>query len=309
MQQFLQTLIIGIQAGAIYALIAVGYTMVYGVLRLINFAHGDVYMIGAYVGLTLSRTMGFGMASTVPGFVLIFVLTLLACALLGVVIERLAYRPLRHSPRITALITAIGISLLLEALALLVWSPQPQFFPTMFEMAPVRVLGLDLDPRYLILLGISVLLMTALWYVVTRTRIGRAMRAVSHDHEAAALMGVNTNGIIALTFAIGSALAASAGLLYSALTNVRIEPYMGVQPGLKAFVAAVLGGIGSIPGAVAGGLVMGISETFVSTATVRMGPVTFEGSTWRDAIAFVLLILILIFRPGGLLGRHVAEKV
>jgi branched-chain amino acid transport system permease protein len=303
MQAFLQNLIIGIQAGAVYAIIAVGYTMVYGVLRLINFAHGDVYMVGAYVGLTLAARLGnFGLARTVPGFTLIFLLTLLICAVLGVLIERFAYRPLRTAPRITALITAIGVSLLLEALAMLLWGTSPQFFPTLalFDLPTFSVGPVDLNPKYLIILAASVLLMVALWYVVTRTRHGKAMRAVSHDRDAAALMGINTNRIIAFTFALGSLLAGATGLLVSAVTNTKIEPLMGILPGLKAFVAAVLGGIGSIPGAVVGGLVMGISETYVTA---------YGGSTWRDAIAFILLILILIFRPAGIMGRAAVEKV
>jgi branched-chain amino acid transport system permease protein len=297
----LQNLILGVQAGAVYALIAVGYTMVYGVLRLINFAHGDVYMVGAFVGLTLSSRLGnFEAARTLPGFVAIFVLTLVITALLGVVIERLAYRPLRHAPRITALITAIGVSLLLEALAMLIWGAAPQFFPTLFTLPTVRVGPLEVNQKYLLILLISVLLMSVLAYVVTRTRIGKAMRAVSYDREAASLMGINTNRIISFTFALGSALAAAAGILVSAVTNVKIDPLAGVMPGLKAFVAAVLGGIGSIPGALIGGLVMGVSETYVTA---------YGGSTWRDAIAFILLILILIFRPAGIMGRSTTEKV
>jgi branched-chain amino acid transport system permease protein len=305
LQSFLQNLIIGVQAGAVYALIAVGYTMVYGVLRLINFAHGDVYMVGAYVALTVATRMGKDAANNpIAGrpeaFALMFVLTVVVCALLGMVIERLAYRPLRSAPRLTALITAIGVSLLLESLAMLTFGTAPQFFGTLFQVRQIHLGGVDLNPKYLIILASSVVLMAALWYVVARTRIGRAMRAVSHDREAAALMGVNTNLVISATFGLGSALAGAAGLLVSAVTNVRIDPLVGVMPGLKAFVAAVLGGIGNIPGAVLGGLVMGISETFVSG-----GPY----STWRDAIAFVLLILILVFKPGGLLGRAGVEKV
>lgn len=296
----LQNLIIGIQTGALYALIAVGYTMVYGVLRLINFAHGDVYMIGAFVGLTLAQRMGVTANPSPAGFAGVFVLTLVVSAILGVVIERFAYRPLRTAPRITALITAIGVSLLLEALAQLFWGAAPQFFPTMFRMGTVRVGELRLGANYLTLLGCALVLMVALWYVVTRTRIGKAMRAVSYDRDAAALMGINVNQVISFTFALGSALAAAAGLLVTALTNVKIDPYIGVMPGLKAFVAAVLGGIGSIPGALIGGLVMGIAETFVGAS---------QYSTWRDAIAFLLLILILIFKPTGLTGKAAVEKV
>lgn len=296
----LQNLILGIQAGAVYALIAVGYTMVYGVLRLINFAHGDVYMVGAFVGLSLSSRFGFAFAGSVPGFAVVFVLTLVISAILGMLIERLAYRPLRTAPRITALITAIGVSLLLEALAQLIWGAAPQFFPTLFELPTLRGAGLEVNLKYLLILAVSVAMMAALWYIVTRTRLGKAMRAVSHDREAAALMGIDVNRIISFTFALGSALAAAAGLLVSAVTNVKMDALSGVMPGLKAFVAAVLGGIGSIPGALIGGLVMGVAETFVAASPF---------STWRDAIAFILLILILIFRPSGLLGRGAVEKV
>jgi branched-chain amino acid transport system permease protein len=297
---FLQNLIIGIQAGAVYALIAVGYTMVYGVLRLINFAHGDVYMIGAFVGLILAERLGFAAAATPAGFASVFVATLIVCALVGVVIERFAYRPLRRAPRITALITAIGVSLLLEALAQLIWGTQPRFFPTMFRLDTVTASGVSLNAKYLLLLFVSILLMALLWYVVTGTRVGKAMRAVSHDRDAAALMGIDVNRIIAFTFGLGSAMAGAAGLLVAAVTNVKVEPYMGVFPGLKAFVAAVLGGIGSIPGALVGGLVMGVAETFVGAS---------KYSTWRDAIAFLLLILILIFKPTGLTGKAAVEKV
>jgi branched-chain amino acid transport system permease protein len=252
------------------------------------------------VGLTLAARMGFGFAQTLPGFTVIFLMTLTVCAVMGVIIERLAYRPLRRAPRITALITAIGVSLLLEALAMLIWGTAPQFFRTEFALPTVRLGGLALNFKYLTILAVSILLMAVLWYVVTRTRMGKAMRAVSFDREAAALMGINVDRVISFTFALGSALAAAAGLLVSAITNVRVDAFAGVLPGLKAFVAAVLGGIGSIPGAVVGGLVMGISETYVTA---------YGGSTWRDAIAFVLLILILIFRPAGILGRATTEKV
>ncbi len=300
LQGLLQNLILGIQTGAVYALIAVGYTMVYGVLRLINFAHGDVYMVGAFVGLTLSNRLGPAFSSSPVGFTVLFILTLTACAALGIVIERVAYRPLRRAPRITALITAIGVSLLLETLAMMIWGTAPQFFQTEFNVSPLRVGGLAFNAKYMIILLASVILMTLLWWVVTHTRVGKAMRAVSQDREAAALMGINTDRIISYTFALGSALAAAAGLLVSAITNVRVDAFAGVMPGLKAFVAAVLGGIGNIPGAVVGGLVMGIAETYVAAS-----PYT----TWRDAIAFVLLILILIFKPAGILGRAVTEKV
>ncbi|HTE20837.1 MAG TPA: branched-chain amino acid ABC transporter permease, partial [Armatimonadota bacterium] len=231
MTGILQNLIIGIQTGAVYALIAVGYTMVYGVLRLINFAHGDVYMIGAFVGLTLANRFGNG-ADSPAGFAAIFILTLTISALFGMLIEWAAYRPLRKAPRITALITAIGVSLLLEALAQLVWGAAPQFFRTLdlFNLPTLRLGGLELNQKYLLILATSLLLMVALWYVVTRTRTGKAMRAVSFDRDAAALMGINVNQIISFTFALGSALAAAAGLLVCAVTNVKIDPYIGILP-------------------------------------------------------------------------------
>ena len=301
MQAFFQNLVIGIQTGAVYALIAVGYTMVYGVLRLINFAHADVYMVGAYVGLMASQAIGMETSRTPVGLAAVLVISMASCALLGVVIERFAYRPLRNAPRITALITAIGVSLLLEALALLIWGPTPRNFPRAGVTRPIPFLGLEISPKYLIILAVTTVLMAALWYVVTRTRVGKAMRAVSHDREAAALMGIDTNRIVVVTFALGSSLAGAAGFLVSAITNVKIDPYVGVFWGLKSFVAAVLGGIGSIPGAMLGGMVMGISETYVAASP--------GGSSWRDAIAFVLLILILIFRPAGILGRSTVEKV
>jgi branched-chain amino acid transport system permease protein len=301
MQNIIQNLIIGLQIGAVYALIAVGYTMVYGVLRLINFAHGDVYMVGAFVGLKLAEHFGMTMASTPAGFAVVFTLTAVICALLGMVIEFLAYRPLRKAPRITALITAIGVSLLIEAIAQMIWGAKPQYFPRIFPPTIFQFLGATISSSYLWILLASVVLMAVLWYVVIGTKLGKAMRAVAWDREAAALMGVNPNVVISFTFALGSALAGVTGLLVSALTNVSISPLIGVMPGLKAFVAAVLGGIGSIPGALLGGLLMGLAETFVAANPAI--------TTWRDAIAFVLLILILMFRPAGIMGRSVVEKV
>jgi branched-chain amino acid transport system permease protein len=301
MQTILQNLIIGMQVGAVYSLIAVGYTMVYGVLRLINFAHGDVYMLGAFIGLTVAKRMGLEAAGTPLGFAAVFGITTVTCAFIGVVIERLAYRPLRAAPRITALITAIGLSLLLEAGAQMIWGANPQFFPRIYPSTSIQMGAVTISSSYLWILLLSVVLMGVLWYVVVGTRMGKAMRAVAWDRDAAALMGVNPNQVISFTFALGSALAGAAGLIVSALTNVRIAPLVGVLPGLKAFVAAVLGGIGSIPGALVGGLVMGIAETFVAADP--------KITTWRDAIAFILLILILIFRPAGIMGRSVVEKV
>lgn len=301
MQNLLQNLIIGLQIGAVYSLIAVGYTMVYGVLRLINFAHGDVYMVGAFIGLEVTRRLGMSVASTPWGFAVIFALTALICAIVGMLIEWLAYRPLRSAPRITALITAIGVSLFIQATAQVLWGAKPQYFPKLYPPTIFQVPGATISSSYLLILLASVILMGVLWYIVIGTRIGKAMRAVAWDRDAAALMGVNPNLVISFTFALGSALAGVTGLIVSALTNVAVSPLVGVMPGLKAFVAAVLGGIGSIPGALLGGLLMGIAETFVASNPAI--------TTWRDAIAFVLLILILFVRPSGIMGRAVVEKV
>ena len=303
MGQFLQQLLNGIHLGSIYALIALGYTMVYGVLRLINFAHGDVYMVGAYVGLVVAAGIG---ASAHPGVgpaVLAMLASMAGCALLGLVIERFAYRPLRRAPRLTSLITAIGVSLLLENIVMhpRVFGPNPRYFPELLASRPlIHTASVTLQSDSAIITMTAVFLMALLWYIVTRTRMGKAMRAVSYDREAALLMGINTDQVIAFTFALGSALAGAAGFLYPALSHTRVEPLMGIMPGLKAFVAAVLGGIGSIPGAVVGGLIMGIAEYAV---------VGFGQSAWKDAIAFVILILILLVRPAGIFGRAIPEKV
>jgi branched-chain amino acid transport system permease protein len=302
--QFLQQILNGIHLGSIYALIALGYTMVYGVLRLINFAHGDVYMVGAYLGLVLAAWLSAASHPGAGSAVLVMLGSMAGCAILGLTIERFAYRPLRRAPRLTALITAIGVSLLLEGLVQhpRLFGPDPRYFPP--EMSASRPLihttSISLQSNDAIITGASLGLMALLWYIVTRTKMGKAMRAVSYDGEAALLMGINTDHVIAFTFALGSALAGAAGFLYPALEHTRVDPLMGILPGLKAFVAAVLGGIGSIPGAMVGGLIMGIAEY----AVVGVGL-----SDWRDAIAFVILILILLVRPAGIFGRAVPEKV
>ena len=300
MQEFLQQLVNGITWGSIYALIALGYTMVYGILRLINFAHGDVYMVGAFVAFYAARLLGAHGPVGPFGAVSILLIAMAACALLGVVIERGAYKPLRSSPRLTALITAIGVSLLLENLGLIVFGADPKFFPQLvarkqMELGPGVIVG----SHQLVVLGVAVLLMLLLQIVVFKTKIGKAMRAVSFHREAASLMGISTDNVITFTFAVGSALAAAAGVLV-ALSNPKIDPLMGIMPGIKAFVAAVLGGIGNIPGAVVGGLIMGIAEVMV---------VGYVSSTFRDAIAFALLIIILLVKPTGLFGTGVTEKV
>lgn len=312
MAEFLQQLINGLSIGSIYALIAVGYTMVYGVLQLINFAHGDIFMVGAMVALVAARTFGFIPVENVshPWLALAAVtaVSLLVCGGLGFAVERLAYRPLRDKPRINSLITAIGVSLLLEygGQHKKVFGPTPQPFPAdlvpgastqLFAIGGVVVSQIDA-----IVLVVTLFLMLTLSYIVLRTRTGLALRAVSHRFDTAALMGINTDRIISFTFVLGSTLAAMAGLLY-AVKYPSVNPLMGLLPGVKAFVAAVLGGIGSITGAVVGGLVLGLVEVMV---VGYMGP---SGSQYKDGIAFVVLIAILLVKPSGLFGRNAIEKV
>ncbi len=298
MTTFLQQLVNGLSLGSIYALIALGYTMVYGVLRLINFAHGDVYMVGAYVGYYLSRKLQ-GEEPSIVSALLVMAGSMIACALLGMLIERLAYRPVRREARLTLLITAIGVSLFIENLAQLVFGPDPKFFPSLAPHADILLGGVRLTSEQITVIAVSVLLMLALRFFILKTRTGKAMRAVSFSLDASRLMGISTDRIIAITFALGSALAAAAGVLIG-MQIPKVDPLMGIMYGLKAFVAAVLGGIGSIPGAVLGGLLIGISEVMV---------VGYLSSTYREAIAFGILILVLILRPQGLLGRVQKEKV
>jgi branched-chain amino acid transport system permease protein len=284
----------------VYALIALGYTMVYGILRLINFAHGDIYMLGAFMGLFAARWFNAAGDPSPVKAVLVLLTSMALCALFGMLIERLAYKPVRKSPRLSALITAIGVSLLIENGGVLVFGASPQFFPQIIPQKNIALgLGVTLSNQQLIVLVVSVLLMFGLRMLVMHTRVGKAMQAVSHNHMAASLMGISVDRIITFTFMIGSSLAAAAGVLV-ALQSPKIEPYMGIMPGLKAFVAAVLGGIGNIPGAVVGGLVMGVAEVLVTG---------YISPTYRDAIAFVLLIVILLVRPAGIFGKAVTEKV
>ena len=299
MTEFLQQLINGFSLGAIYALIALGYTMVYGVLRFINFAHSDVFMIGSYVGFYLAPKLGAG---SLPGGLAVLFAAMAVCAVLGVVIEKLAYRPLRNRSTLTVLITAIGVSLLIQNLAQnqkLGFGPNPRAFPKLFPEANLHFGTLVVSSNQLIVLAVTVVLLGALWWIVHRTRIGTAMRALSFNATAASLVGINNDAVISFTFALGSALAGAGGILY-AMNYPSIDPLMGTLPGLKAFVAAVLGGIGNLPGAALGGLLIGMVETFVSGT---------RASTFRDAIAFAILILILLFRPAGLLGKMRVEKV
>lgn len=290
--EWIQQLINGISLGSIYALIALGYTMVYGIIKLINFAHGDVFMIGAFVGFY--AIAGWGL-----GFFPALLLAMAVCAVFGVLIERIAYKRLRNATRIAALITAIGVSLLIEYGFIYVRGAQAAAYPDVLANKKYDIFGIQVSSQSLLILVVSIVLMIILHFVVHRTKIGKAMRAVSHDMEAAQLMGINVNTTISATFAIGSALAGAAGVFFG-VYYTKIEPLMGVIPGVKAFVAAVLGGIGIIPGAMVGGLVLGVVETIVSALGF---------SQWRDAAAFIILILILLFRPSGIFGKNAREKV
>lgn len=301
MTELLQQLINGLALGSILALIALGYTMVYGILRFINFAHGDVFMLGAFAGFYLAPKIAtFVPLPSVAGALIIFGLSMAVCAALGVLIERLAYKPLRKRPKLTVLITAIGVSLFLEYAGQFFFGASNKKFPDILPAWHVtKVLGLSVNSNQLIVLAVTLLLLLGLRFIVMKTRMGRAMRAVSFNPEAAALMGVNTDIVISFTFALGSALAAAAGILY-AINYPSIDPLMGIMPGLKAFVAAVLGGIGNLPGAALGGIIIGVTETLVSG---------YISSTYRDAIAFAILIVILLVKPSGLLGKKEVEKV
>ena len=290
--EWIQQLVNGISLGSIYALIALGYTMVYGIIKLINFAHGDVFMLGAFIGF-------YAIARWEMHFILALLLSMVLCAIIGVIIERVAYKRLRNATRIAALITAIGVSLLIEYTVIFFRGASPEAYPTVIESRNIEVFGAQISVQALFILTISIILMLLLQFIVHQTKIGKAMRAVSHDADAARLMGINVDNTISATFAIGSALAGAAGVIFG-IYYTRIEPLMGVLPGLKAFVAAVLGGIGIIPGAMVGGLVLGVVETFVSALGY---------SLWRDAAAFVILILILIIRPSGIFGKNTREKV
>lgn len=296
---FLQQLVNGLSLGAIYALIALGYTMVYGTLQLINFAHGEVYMIGAFAALYLAKWTGVEDNPTIPGVLLVGLGAMITCAALGMAIERLAYRPMRRSSRLNILITAIGISLLLQNIGLLLFGAIDNFPDLVPQAQWEPVAGLMLRSNDAIILGTTLVLMLVLHHIVERTQLGRAMRAVSHSRDTAAMMGIPVDRVISLTFAIGSALAAAAAVLVAMDKHV-ITPQMGATGGLKAFIAAVLGGIGNIQGAVLGGFLLGVCETLVSG---------YLASTYRDAIAFAILIAVLLVRPAGLLGRHTVEKV
>jgi branched-chain amino acid transport system permease protein len=294
LNQFLQQLVNGFSLGSIYALIALGYTMVYGIIKLINFAHCDVYMVGAYVGYFCMTTLQLPLWYAL-------IIAMLVCMLLGMSIERIAYKPLRGAPRIAALITAIGVSLLLEYGMMFFVGAGVRSYPPMtgFMTKSFDLKGIVVSAQQVIIIGVTVVLMAVLQIIVKYTKVGKSMRAVSTDSDAAELMGVNVNRTISFTFAIGSALAGAAGVMVGVYYN-SINPLMGMLPGLKAFIAAVFGGIGILPGAMLGGYFIGMVEVLVAG---------YVNSTYRDAVVFFILILILIFKPAGLLGKKTREKV
>jgi branched-chain amino acid transport system permease protein len=317
MADYIQHLINGTAAGTIDALVALGYTMVYGVLKLINFAHGDVMMVGVFAGYATAYLLGRQAMSSFGGVVLVFVVAISFCALMGLFIERFAYRPLREKPRLTALITAIGISFALSYgfqldASVMLGDQKVTLLPGAAARAFPEIIPhqewfrIGSEDEFVILWNYQVIsllvatsMMVALQFLVFKTRFGRAMRAVSFDHRVAALMGIPVDRVIATTFMLGSGLAACAGLLY-AIKDTAVQPLMGLNVGLKAFVAAVIGGIGHVPGAVVGALALGFCEELI---------VAGAASSWRDAVAFGFLIVVLLFRPEGLFGRAQAEKV
>ncbi len=292
--QILQYFINGISIGAVYAIIALGYTMVYGIAKMLNFAHGDIIMVGAYISFCVTNYLGL------PAIVSV-VISMAVCTVLGIVIEGLAYKPLRGAPSLAVLITAIGVSYFLQNAAQLIWSSSAKNFTSIVTFAPIRLFDgkLVVTGEVLVTVLVSVVVMFALTWFTGSTRTGKAMRAVSEDRDAAQLMGINVNRTISTTFAIGSALAAVAGVLLCS-TVPTLQPTTGSMPGIRAFTAAVLGGIGSIPGAMLGGILIGIIETFAKA---------YISTQFSDAVVFSVLIIILLVKPAGLLGKQVQEKV
>ena len=292
--KILQYLINGISIGSVYAVIALGYTMVYGIAKMLNFAHGDVIMIGAYISFCVTNYLGLPVVVSIAAAVAV-------CTVLGILIEGLAYKPLRGTPNLAVLITAIGVSYFLQNAAQLIWSSSPKNFTSIVTFAPVSLFGgqLVITGEVIVTVAVSVLVMIGLTWFTGSTRTGKAMRAVSEDRDAAQLMGINVNRTISTTFAIGSALAAVAGVLLCS-TVPTLEPTTGSMPGIRAFTAAVLGGIGSVPGAMLGGILIGIIETFAKA---------YINTQFSDAIVFSVLIIILLVKPAGLLGKQVQEKV
>jgi branched-chain amino acid transport system permease protein len=308
MDIFIQQIFNGLVLGSMYALIALGYTMVYGVLNLINFAHGDVLMIGAMVGLTILKGVN-AVAPGLPGIVKLIIAIVGAipvCAAVNMLIERVAYRKLRNAPRLAPLITAIGVSILLQTFAMMIWGRSPIPFPQVMPSDPVHIFGALVSPTQLMLLVLATASMIGLLLLVEKTKMGRAMRATAENPRVAGLMGVDANRVIVVTFAVGAALAAVAGVMWGA-TYSSAQFAMGFLPGLKAFSAAVLGGIGNIYGAMVGGLLLGIIE---SLGAGYIGDLTgdFLGSQYQDIFAFVVLIIVLTLRPSGIMGERVADR-
>jgi branched-chain amino acid transport system permease protein len=302
----LQQILNGLVLGSVYALVALGYTMVYGILQLINFAHGDVLMVGAMVGVTVVTLLA---KTGLPGPVVLLAGVAAAvpvCVLLSLFVERVAYRPLRNAPRLAPLITAIGVSIVIQTVAMIIWKPNPIVFPDLLPTDPVPIFGAILAPKQILILAVSALMMIGLMLLVNRTRLGRAMRATAENPRIAGLMGVNANQVIAATFAIGATLAAVAGVLVALNYNI-VQFSMGFIPGLKAFTAAVLGGIGNLAGAMIGGLLLGIIE---SLGAGYIGDLTggLLGSNYQDIFAFAVLILVLVLRPSGFMGERVADR-
>ena len=292
--QILQYLINGVSIGSVYAIIALGYTMVYGIAKMLNFAHGDVIMVGAYISFCVTNYLGLPAVASV-------VVSMAVCTLLGILIEGLAYKPLRGTPSLAVLITAIGVSYFLQNAAQLIWSSAPKNFTSIVKMAPISLFDgrLIITGEVLVTVFVSALVMVGLTLFTGKTRTGKAMRAVSEDRAAAQLMGINVNQTISTTFAIGSALAAVAGVLLCS-TVPTLQPTTGAMPGIRAFTAAVFGGIGSIPGAMLGGILLGVIETFSKA---------YLSTQFSDAIVFLVLIVILLVKPAGLLGKQIQEKV
>ena len=292
MIHFIQTLISGLSLGSIYALIALGYTMVYGIAKMLNFAHGDIIMIGAYAGIL--AVLNAGMPP-----VLAVLICIVVCTLLGVIIERFAYKPLRQASPLSVLITAIGVSYFLQNIALIAFGSQQKAFPSLITLPTITLGSISVDGITILTLAVTAVIMVVLTFFINCTRLGKAMRAVSEDKGAAELMGISVNRTITMTFAIGSALAAFASIFYG-MTYVYIKPTTGAMPGIKAFTAAVFGGIGSIPGAMLGGIMLGLIEQFSKT---------YISTLWADAIVFGVLVVVLVVKPTGLLGKAVREKV
>ena len=308
MDIFLQQILNGLVLGSVYALVALGYTMVYGILQLINFAHGDVLMVGAMTAVSV--VIGLQKAyPDIPSIALLVIAILAAvvvCVIVSLLMERIAYRPLRNAPRLAPLITAIGLSIVLQTIAMIIWKPNPRVFPDLLPNDPIEIGPAVLAPKQILILVVSTIMMVGLILLVNKTKLGRSMRATAENPRIAGLMGVNSNYVIAATFAIGAALAGVAGVLVGMNYNI-VQFTMGFIPGLKAFTAAVLGGIGNLGGAVLGGILLGVIE---SLGAGYIGDLTggFLGSQYQDIFAFTVLIIVLIFRPSGLMGERVADR-